>query len=136
KKLPCEFPPSLSQSDEQLWREVDWCVEQLELGLRTHKSTPKQAEEAYRAIKTLRSDKAVLAKKRQVMRAMFGDYRKKMEEERQKQLKLMQEAAKSAEVTEVRENARRRSSHIFRRRSEASRKSPSAAGSEFRFNFF
>nr|XP_014428361.1 uncharacterized protein LOC102459390 [Pelodiscus sinensis] len=159
----CEDTDKTSQqSDEQLWREVDWCVEQLELGLRTHKSTPKQAEEAYRAIKTLRSDKAVLAKKRQVMRAMFGDYRKKMEEERQKQLKLMQAAAKSAEVTEVRENARRRSSHIFRRRSEASRKSPSAAGSpshppsraepsqasgtssfvfpacqeEFRFNFF
>ncbi|XP_039347501.1 uncharacterized protein LOC120373303 [Mauremys reevesii] len=150
------------QSDKQLWREVDWCVEQLELGLKTHKSTPKQAEEALHAIKTLRSDKAVLAKKRQVMRAMFGDYRKKMEEERQKQLKLMQAAAKSAQVMEVRENARRKSSQVFRKCSEASRKSPSSAGSpshlsshpespqasgtnsfvfptsqeEFRFNFF
>ncbi|XP_030401470.1 uncharacterized protein LOC115642166 isoform X1 [Gopherus evgoodei] len=150
------------QSDKQLWREVDWCVEQLELGLKTHKSTPKQAEEALRAIKTLRSDKAVLAKKRQVMRAMFGNYKKKMEEERQKQLKLMQAAAKSAQVMEVREIARRKSSQVFRKCSEASRKSPSSARSpshlpshpespqasgtnsfmypasqeEFRFNFF
>uniref|UniRef100_A0A8C0FRZ6 Uncharacterized protein n=1 Tax=Bubo bubo TaxID=30461 RepID=A0A8C0FRZ6_BUBBB len=81
------------QSDDQLWKEVDWCVEQLELGLKTQKPTPKQAEEALRAIRTLRSDKAPLVKKRQLMRAMFGDYRKKMEEEWCKELKLM-EAAK------------------------------------------
>ncbi|XP_074821863.1 UPF0488 protein C8orf33 homolog isoform X2 [Natator depressus] len=119
------------QSVKQLWKEVDWCVEQLELGLKTQKSTPKQAEEALHAIKTLRSDKAVLAKKCQVMRAMFGDYKKKMEEERQKQLKIMQAAAKSAQVVEVRENGRRKSSQVFRKRSEASRKSPSSAESPF-----
>ncbi|XP_037766060.1 uncharacterized protein LOC114022600 isoform X5 [Chelonia mydas] len=122
---------TMQQSVKQLWKEVDWCVEQLELGLKTQKSTPKQAEEALHAIKTLRSDKAVLAKKCQVMRAMFGDYKKKMEEERQKQLKIMQAAAKSAQVVEVRENARRKSSQVFRKRSEASRKSPSSAGSPF-----
>uniref|UniRef100_A0A8C9FQ68 Uncharacterized protein n=1 Tax=Pavo cristatus TaxID=9049 RepID=A0A8C9FQ68_PAVCR len=76
-------------SDDQLQKEVDWCVEQLEIGLKTQKSTPKQAEEALRAIKALRSDKAPLVKKRQIMRAIFGDYRKKMEEELCKQLKLM-----------------------------------------------
>lgn len=47
-------------------------------------------EEASRALKTLRSSKAPLAKKRQVMRAMTGDYRKKMEEERTRQFKLIQ----------------------------------------------
>lgn len=47
-------------------------------------------EEASRALKTLRSAKAPLAKKRQVMRAMTGDYRKKMEEEEKKQYKLIQ----------------------------------------------
>ena len=47
-------------------------------------------EEALRAIKTLRNDKAPLVKKRQLMRAMFGDYRKKMEEERCRELKLME----------------------------------------------
>lgn len=48
------------------------------------------AEEALRAIKTLRSDKAPLVKKRQLMRAMFGDYRKKMQEEQCRELKLME----------------------------------------------
>lgn len=48
------------------------------------------AEEARRAIKTLRNEKAPLVKKRQLMRAMFGDYRKKMEEEWCKELKLME----------------------------------------------
>ena len=47
-------------------------------------------EEASRALKTLRSSKAPLVKKRQVMRAMTGDYRKKMEEEKSKQFKLIQ----------------------------------------------
>lgn len=47
-------------------------------------------EEASRALKTLRSSKAPLAKKRQLMRTMAGDYRKKMEEEKGKQFKLIQ----------------------------------------------
>lgn len=51
---------------------------------------PGAAEEALRAIRTLRSDKAPLAKKRQLMRAMFGDYRKKMQEEQCRELKLME----------------------------------------------
>ncbi|XP_009704176.1 PREDICTED: UPF0488 protein C8orf33 homolog, partial [Cariama cristata] len=108
-----------NQSDDQLWKEVDWCVEQLELGLKTQKSTPKQVEEALRAIKTLRSDKAPLVKKRQIMRTMFGDYRKKMEEERCKELKLMEIAAKSARVVEVKGNIRNKNCQLIRKRSGA-----------------
>uniref|UniRef100_A0A8B9R8Q0 CH033 protein n=1 Tax=Anas platyrhynchos TaxID=8839 RepID=A0A8B9R8Q0_ANAPL len=145
-----------NQSDNQLWKEVDWCAEQLELGLKTQKSTPKQAEEALRAIKTLRNDKAPLVKKRQVMRTLFGDYRKKMEEERCKQLKLMQAAAKSARIMEVEESIRNKNCQVVRKRSGVCRKSQDSAGSpsesngtlntgsfrftasqeEFRFNFF
>ncbi|XP_061088320.1 UPF0488 protein C8orf33 homolog isoform X2 [Conger conger] len=91
----------LLSSEQQLVRELDWCVEQLELGLRTQKSSPKQMEEASRALKTLRSSKAPLVKKRQVMRSMFGDYRKKIEEDKAKQVKLIQAAVKSARVTAV-----------------------------------
>lgn len=47
-------------------------------------------DEASRALKTLCSSKAPLPKKRQVMRAVTGDYRKKMEEEKTKQFKLIQ----------------------------------------------
>ncbi|NWU67958.1 CH033 protein, partial [Pterocles burchelli] len=144
------------QPDDQLWEEVDWCVEQLELGLKTQKSTPKQAEEALRAIKTLRSDKAPLVKKRQLMRVMFGDYRKKMEEERRKELKLMEAAAKSARVVEMKRNIHNKNYRFIRKHSGACRKSQGSAESpsetrrtlntdlfksttsqeEFRFNFF
>ncbi|NXX96033.1 CH033 protein, partial [Centropus bengalensis] len=117
-----------SQLDDQLWKEVNWCVEQLELGLKMQKSTPKQAEEALRAIRTLRSDKAPLVKKRQVMRAVFGDYRKKMEEERCKELKLMEAAAKSARIVEVKGNTHK-SCRFFRKRSGVCRTSQASAGS-------
>ncbi|KAM9016032.1 UPF0488 protein C8orf33 homolog isoform 3-T3 [Ara ararauna] len=143
------------QSGDQLWKEVDWCVEQLELGLKTQKSTPKQVNEALHAIKTLRSDKAPLVKKRQLMRAMFGDYRKKMEEELCKELKLMEAAVKSARVVEVKRNIRKKKGQFIRKCSEACKKSQDSAGclsesprtlnrspfkftpsqEEFRFNF-
>lgn len=145
-----------SQSDEQLQKEVDWCVNQLELGLKTQKPTPKQAEEALRAIRTLRSDKAPLVKKRQLMRAMFGDYRKKMQEELCRELKLMETAAKSARIVELKGSIRKKNGQFIRKCSGACRKSQGSAESpseshrtlntgffnfttpqeEFRFNFF
>ncbi|XP_065501269.1 UPF0488 protein C8orf33 homolog isoform X2 [Caloenas nicobarica] len=146
----------MSQSNDQLWKEVSWCVEQLELGLKTQKPTPKQAEEALRAIKTLRSDKAPLVKKRQLMRTMFGDYRKKMEEDWCKELKLMETALKSATIVEVKRDILNKNCRFIRKCSGAYRKSQGSAESpsesprtlntgpfqflncqeEFRFNFF
>ncbi|XP_048408282.1 UPF0488 protein C8orf33 homolog [Stegostoma tigrinum] len=99
-------------SEEQLRREVDWCIEQLELGLRTQKAKPKQAEQAIRALRTLRSEKAPLVKKRQMMRSIFGDYRKKMEEEWQRQFKLMLAATKSASIKPV---GMQKRSQVFRK---------------------
>ncbi|XP_057891907.1 uncharacterized protein LOC131090507 isoform X2 [Melospiza georgiana] len=143
-----------SQSDEQLWKEVDWCVNQLELGLKTQKPTPKQAEEALRAIRTLRSDKAPLVKKRQLMRAMFGDYRKKMQEELCRELKLMETAAKSARIMDLRGSSHKNGQFIRKclgvcRKSQGSAESSSeshrtlntglfnfTAPQEFHFNFF
>lgn len=106
-------PPEAQQespeltAEQQLNRELDWCIEQLELGLRTRKTTPKQTEEAVRALKTLRSPKAPLVKKRQVMRAVGGDYRSKMEQERDKQFKLIQSSISSARVKTVTEPAKK-----------------------------
>ncbi|KAI4898055.1 hypothetical protein NFI96_002826 [Prochilodus magdalenae] len=99
--------------EEQLNRELDWCIEQLELGLRTQKSSTKQREEASRNLKTLRSSKAPMVKKRQVMRAVSGDYRRKMEEETNKQFKLIQSAMTNAKVTAVSEPSRK---PVFHRR--------------------
>ncbi|XP_038156863.1 UPF0488 protein C8orf33 homolog [Cyprinodon tularosa] len=101
--------------EEELNRQLDWCIEQLELGIRSQKGTPKQKEEASRALKTLRSSKAPLVKKRQLMRAMTGDYRKKMEEEKNKQFKLIQSETASAQVKVVSDAPKK---SVFHRRAE------------------
>ncbi|XP_037546744.1 UPF0488 protein C8orf33 homolog [Nematolebias whitei] len=106
-------------TEEQLNRQLDWCIEQLELGLRSQKGTPKQKEEASRALKTLRSSKAPLVKKRQVMRVMAGDYRKKMEEEKNKQFRLIQSEVASAQVKVVSDRPKK---SIFHRRAEGQTK--------------
>ncbi|XP_068162256.1 UPF0488 protein C8orf33 homolog [Antennarius striatus] len=94
-------------AEEQLNRQLDWCIEQLEFGMRSQKGTQKQKEDASRALKTLRSSKAPLVKKRQVMRAMTGDYRKKIEEEKGKQYKLIQSEVASAQVKVVTESSKK-----------------------------
>ncbi|KAK1882081.1 UPF0488 protein C8orf33 like [Dissostichus eleginoides] len=109
-------------AEEQLNRQLDWCIEQLESGMMSQKGTPKQKEEASRALKTLRSTKAPLAKKRQVMRAMTGDYRKKMDQEKSKQHKLIKTEHASAKVKEVSDTPKK---SVFHRR----------ADEEFRFDF-
>ncbi|XP_059834835.1 UPF0488 protein C8orf33 homolog [Hypanus sabinus] len=134
--------------EEQLRREVDWCIEQLELGLRSQKSSQKQVDEALCALRTLRSGKAPLVKKRQAMRSIFGDYRRRMEEERQKELKLMRAATKSATIKPVEEQTR---SKVFRKTANKLLKIEAPAAdnpmnpeqttvdtdqSQFRFNFF
>ncbi|XP_041829973.1 UPF0488 protein C8orf33 homolog [Melanotaenia boesemani] len=111
--------------EEQLNRQLDWCIEQLELGLKTQKGTPKQKEEASRSLKTLRSSKAPLAKKRQVMRAMTGDYRKKMEDEKSKQFKLIQSEIASAQVKVVSDSPKK---SIFHRRAEVKTQPPATEG--------
>ncbi|KAJ1098117.1 hypothetical protein NDU88_003233 [Pleurodeles waltl] len=119
--------------DEQLRREVDWCIEQLELGLKRQRSTQNQADEVLRAVKILRSEKAALVKKRQIMRSMLGDYRKKMEEERGRQMRLLQAATKAARVTEVREEARKTSSHVYRKCTKTAQKDHATVGSQDHF---
>ncbi|XP_044035543.1 UPF0488 protein C8orf33 homolog [Siniperca chuatsi] len=108
-------------AEELLNRQLDWCIEQLEVGMRSQKGTPKQKEEASRALKTLRSSNAPLAKKRQVMRAMTGDYRKKMEEEKRKQYKLMQSEIASAHVKVVSDSPKK---CVFHRRAEVKAQTP------------
>ncbi|PWA21955.1 hypothetical protein CCH79_00015625 [Gambusia affinis] len=116
QKLTEENQEELSP-EEQLNRELNWCIEQLELGIKSQKGTPKQKEEASRALKTLRSSKAPLVKKRQLMRALTGDYRKKMEEEKNKQFQLIQSETASAQVKVVSDSPKK---SVFHRRAEAS----------------
>lgn len=108
-------------AEEQLKRELDWCIEQLELGMKTQNATPKQKEDASRAVKTLRSSKAPLAKKRQVMRAMTGDYRKKMEDARSKQFKLLQSERASVQVKAVSDSPKK---SVFHRKAGVKTQTP------------
>ncbi|XP_029311385.1 UPF0488 protein C8orf33 homolog isoform X2 [Cottoperca gobio] len=103
-------------AEEQLNRQLDWCIEKLESGMRSQKGTPKLKEETSRALKTLRSSKAPLAKKRQVMRAMTGDYRKKMDEDKSKQYKLIQSELASTQVKVVSDPPKK---SVFHRKADA-----------------
>ncbi|XP_049802278.1 UPF0488 protein CG14286-like isoform X5 [Schistocerca nitens] len=79
-----QISPSAEDSSEQTQQfqlELYWCIRQLEAVLHTDKMTPRQAQDASRALNVLKSKTAPLIKKRQVMRTTFGDYRVKMSEE-------------------------------------------------------
>ncbi|XP_061425672.1 UPF0488 protein C8orf33 homolog isoform X2 [Lethenteron reissneri] len=96
ERVPVQQPPS-----SQFELELDWCREQLQLGLHTRKASPKQAEEAARALRVLSSSKAPTVKKRQVMQAVFGDYRKKMASDRARHIRSMETAMKTMKLVPV-----------------------------------
>ncbi|KAK1331771.1 hypothetical protein QTO34_007447 [Cnephaeus nilssonii] len=127
---------------EQLARELAWCVEQLELGLRMQRPSPKQSErrfeeQAIGAIRTLRSERTPLPRKRQLMRSLFGDYRAQMEAEWREALRALKTAAHSAHVQPVGEAARKKSRRVCRPRLERGTKATlDIPDEEFRFNFF
>ncbi|EFB16992.1 hypothetical protein PANDA_011048, partial [Ailuropoda melanoleuca] len=124
-------------SAEQLARELVWCVEQLELGLKTQRPSPKQREQAVGAIRTLRSERTPLPRKRQLMRSLFGDYRAQMEAERCEALRVLRTAARTAQVQPVGEATRKKSGRVCRPRQAGVAKAIVDTPDEvFRFNFF
>ncbi|XP_069882231.1 UPF0488 protein C8orf33 homolog isoform X1 [Dipodomys merriami] len=134
---PEEAAPGAEAQADQLAQELAWCVEQLELGLRMQRPTPKQKEQAIGAIRTLRSEKAPLPRKRQLMRSLFGDYRARMEAERQEALRALRAAAHSAQVQPVSEATRKKSGRVCRPRPAGKAKATlDSSDEEFRFNFF
>ncbi|XP_073925611.1 UPF0488 protein C8orf33 homolog [Castor canadensis] len=122
---------------ELLARELAWCVEQLELGLKMQRPTLKQKEQAIGAIRTLRSERTPLPRKRQLMRSLFGDYRAQMEAEWQEALRALRAAAHSAQVQPVGEATRKKSRRVCRPRpSRRAKATVDTPDEEFRFNFF
>uniref|UniRef100_A0AAA9TLF7 Chromosome 14 C8orf33 homolog n=1 Tax=Bos taurus TaxID=9913 RepID=A0AAA9TLF7_BOVIN len=137
KQDPKEAPLSAEAQAEQLARELAWCVEKLELGLKMQRPTPKQKEQALGAIRTLRSQRTPLPRKRQLMRSLFGDYRAQIEAEWREALQALRTAAHSAQVQPVGEAARKKSRRVCRPRPEGRSKGTSdTRDEEFRFNFF
>eukprot|EP01135_Chromosphaera_perkinsii_P012312 Nk52_evm4s2635 gene=Nk52_evmTU4s2635 len=85
--------PSATDSATNYEEELNWCIRQLNLGLKTKNPDQKQKEETHKYLKTLESTKSPLVKKRFLMNKLFGDYRAKMkaesEAEKEKQLKIL-----------------------------------------------
>ncbi|XP_006879465.1 PREDICTED: UPF0488 protein C8orf33 homolog [Elephantulus edwardii] len=138
EKSGCEELPADTEAQaEQLARELAWCIEQLELGLRTQKPNRRQKEQATGAIRLLRSEKTPLPRKRQLMHSFFGDYRAQIEEEHQETLRAIRAAVRSAQVQPVGEACRRKSRKVCRLRSAQGTKTTlDIPDEEFRFNFF
>ncbi|XP_027807875.2 UPF0488 protein C8orf33 homolog [Marmota flaviventris] len=140
EKPAAEDSPLSSEAQaraEQLARELAWCVEQLELGLKMQRPTPKQKEQAIGAIRTLQSQRTPLPRKRQLMHSLFGDYRAQMEAEWQESLRALRAAARSAQVQPVGEAFRKKSQRICRPRPAGRAKATlDIPDEEFRFNFF
>ncbi|XP_006878159.1 PREDICTED: UPF0488 protein C8orf33-like, partial [Chrysochloris asiatica] len=136
KPVPEEPPASAEAQAEQLARELAWCIDQLELGLRTQRASSKQKEKATGAIRTLRSERAALPRKRQLMRSLFGDYRAQMEAEQREALRALRAAAQSAQVQPVGEATRKKSRRVCRPRPLREDKATVNTPDEFRFNFF
>uniref|UniRef100_A0A8C2S274 Uncharacterized protein n=1 Tax=Capra hircus TaxID=9925 RepID=A0A8C2S274_CAPHI len=134
KQAPEEAPLSAEAQAEQLARELAWCVEKLELGLKMQRPTPKQKEQALGAIRTLRSQRTPLPRKRQLMRSLFGDYRAQIEAEWREALQALRTAAYSAQVQPVGEAARKKSRRVCRPYPEGRSKCTSDTRDEqFRF---
>ncbi|XP_046387954.1 UPF0488 protein CG14286 [Ischnura elegans] len=91
RKTCASTPPALSLSNESVLDpfenfeiELLWCIQQLQSSISSRKMNPRAVEDSMKALNTLKSNKAPLIKKRQIMRTLFGDYRAKMAEEEKK----------------------------------------------------
>lgn len=72
------------EAENQFELELCWCIQQLDLSLRSGKLSEKQSLDVTKTINLLSSNATSLIRKRQAMRNSLGDYRAKMElEERQ-----------------------------------------------------
>nr|XP_017503583.2 UPF0488 protein C8orf33 homolog isoform X2 [Manis javanica] len=131
-----EAPLGAEAQAEQLAWELTWCVEQLQLGLKMQRPSPKQKEQAVGAIRILRSQRTPLPRKRQLMRCLFGDYRAQMEAEWQEALRALR-TAHAARVQPVGEAARKKSGRVCRPHLTGGAKATTdTPDEEFRFNFF
>lgn len=72
------------EAQDQFELELCWCIQQLEMCLATGKLPEKQIQDLTKNINILKSNKAPLVKKRQIMRSTLGNYREKMALDEQK----------------------------------------------------
>uniref|UniRef100_A0A131Z5B1 Protein, containing DUF4615 domain n=1 Tax=Rhipicephalus appendiculatus TaxID=34631 RepID=A0A131Z5B1_RHIAP len=147
KRLPVQKLPvpqastSLSSGDhsddedanEKFERELKWCIEQLNISLSHADAKKKNYNEELRALQTLQSVKAPVAKKRQVMSVTLGNYRAKMEQEKAKFI------TDSTRKTRLQPQPSAETKSVFLRKVAAGDKDSQPGGpetaAEFKFNF-
>ena len=81
KKKRKKKPAAVETTYEQ---ELDWCIKQIEAGVKNNQVTSDQAKDSLSALKTLTDPEEPLVKKRQLMFIIFGDYRKLMKDPKYK----------------------------------------------------
>lgn len=89
---PTTYVCQMTEADDQLKVEIEWCLARLEEKLADLDPYSKQAQEAAKVHRILKSSKAPVIKKRQAMRNMFGDYREKMKAAEKKKLQAMKKS--------------------------------------------
>ncbi|EFC40452.1 predicted protein [Naegleria gruberi] len=109
RKAPStKAPPQIHLSEEkkvQLENELNWCIQQLELGLSRKDADAYQIKETKRVLTTLQSNSVADVQKRQLMKVIFGDYRKlmkddkKQREEEENKKKAKEEKAQTESTT-------------------------------------
>ncbi|XP_062515903.1 UPF0488 protein C8orf33 homolog isoform X2 [Corticium candelabrum] len=117
-------------TEERFEIELQWCIEQIELGLQKKKPNPKQAQESMRVLKILNSSKAPMVQKRQVMHMTCKDYKSK--------LKLDQQFLKRYLNTGDVKPVKKEDQHgTFYKKAQSSRSKTTQCddNKQFRFNF-
>ncbi|XP_019866500.1 UPF0488 protein CG14286 isoform X2 [Aethina tumida] len=107
--------------EQQFEVELCWCIQQLQLALKSGKLNNKQVQDHTKTLNTLMSNSTPLVKKRQVMRLSFGDYRAKMAAEDKKL------SRNATNIKVVPGNPSKKSVFI--------KKSAFCTGNNFKFNF-
>ena len=68
-----------SSTQSNFTQELQWCIAQLKLGLSQADASKPQKQDNEKFIRTLKSEKTPLPRKRQLMKNLFGDYRSRMQ---------------------------------------------------------
>ncbi|XP_012277101.1 UPF0488 protein CG14286 [Orussus abietinus] len=122
---------------DQFELELCWCIQQLESGLHKVKLQEKQKQNVNKYVHALKSNKVPPIKKRQIMRATFGDYRAKMAEEEKR-------LSTNASIVKFSKPAKQNKESLFLRKAVIHESTPAevktmfntpSLGSSFKFNF-
>lgn len=106
--------------------ELEWCIRQLELGMSRPKVSIEQKRDSEKLVNRLKSPKTPLPRKRQLMRATFGDYRSKMRVEPLSSLPLV-----GSKEIKIENASKAQDGHFYRR----SRSDTGNQATTFTFDF-